>query len=189
MCQSTSTPCGGQCSGDQVLCGADTCLTPAEVTMYTSCNGACQSVDIPCNGVCPLGSQPCGQFCLSHDMMGLFYECNGKTLNCWYKNKISNLILNTKECAKASMSPAMDLAQWTWISMMEVQITNILFKNWIDCITAGKSIDYVIISVMSPHWHMSPHDHSWSVWLLLWWGHYSVSILQCNNSNSNLSVH
>ena len=60
-----------------VVCG-DRCLEPYEAPLFTTCQGTCQSVQVPCNGTCPGDTVPCADFCLTSDMVGQFHECDGE---------------------------------------------------------------------------------------------------------------
>ena len=61
------------------MCG-DRCLEPQEVPLFTTCQGTCQSVEIPCNGTCPTDTVPCADLCLTQDLAMDFHDCDGDPL-------------------------------------------------------------------------------------------------------------
>lgn len=61
------------------MCG-DRCLEPHEVPLFTTCQGTCQSVEVPCNGTCPTDSVPCADLCLTQELAEDFHDCDGDYL-------------------------------------------------------------------------------------------------------------
>ena len=65
MCQSSSEPCNGGCTGGLTLCdGGQVCVSEDDPDYYT-CNGACVHVSAPCEDTCTNSTWLCGNECVS----------------------------------------------------------------------------------------------------------------------------